>query len=120
MYRCGICGDGLEKRLIHIRNTTVSRLYCNICKKDFTQEQACDVCRQAFENRAMVTTSYKSQILGSYTTRHCSLCQPPAKIVLEFQRLPIAAFCKYALIYGLPALCLLLILFALFSGAANH
>lgn len=120
MYSCGICGGRLEKRLVHIRNTTVQRLYCNLCRKEFAQEQACDVCHQAFENRSMVTTSYKSQILGGYTIRHCASCRSPTKISLEFQRLPVAAFFKYALIYGLPALCLLLILIAVFSGAANH
>lgn len=115
-YRCAICGCILEQREIHIEGTTAVRLYCSKCKKTFTEERVCDVCHRAFESQMMGATLHQSRILGNYMIRHCSDCHPPSKIALEFQTAPIAAFCKYSIVYGLPLLCLIITLIALLSG----
>lgn len=104
---------------MHDGRTTADRYHCPRCDADYRLDQICDVCHRGREGTVMATTVYRSAILGSNTTRHCPPCRPPSKVALEFHAAPGAAAAKYALIYGLPALCLLLLLVALLTGAGN-
>jgi len=116
-YYCERCREPLESRLVHLQNTTASRFFCTRCGAAYEREQLCDVCKMGRGASRLAMTVYRSNILGELTIRHCQECKPRSKISLEFEASPGGALAKYALIYGIPALCIILMIAALLSGA---
>lgn len=118
-FSCGRCRDPLEARLVHLQGTTANRFYCRRCSLSYQREQFCDVCKLGRTDALMATTVYRSSILGELQIRHCGTCTPRSKASMEFETSPVQALVKYALIYGVPALCVLLLIVAILAGSQH-
>lgn len=116
-YICEKCRAALERRTAHFGSSSADRLHCPRCNADYTLQQLCDVCHLGRVQTPLNSIVHRSSILGEHQIRHCPSCRPPSKASLEFAAAPGTALLKYGLMYGVPALCLLLMLASILSGS---
>ena len=105
---------------MRLGDTTAERYFCDNCGVGYLPNEICQVCGVAKSASALVSTDYRSAILGRYHVNHCAECRPPKKFSLEFQQSFSQAFIKYVLVYGGLTMCLLLVIVAIFAGAQHH
>ena len=93
-----VCGTKLEWRETQIGGSAAFRWCCDQCHVAYEDGHICQVCKTGKATLPMVTTVYRSNILGTRRITHCPECRPPTQMSLEFDTLPGAATAKYGLL----------------------